>query len=147
MRIKTSPKCQMLLAAAAAEQSPGQFPARGPAAFMGRHHAAFDQYQLDITQAESQDMVQPDSVTDDPGPGTGGRDKLLASPSVSQAPTAINLAMPLGHIGAGRIETDVALPDFQTMHGGRAHHIFRTYYVKRTVFSRFQVVRIDINRE
>ena len=36
-------------------------------AFVGDHDAAFRQDQLDITEAEAENVVQPDSVRDDLG--------------------------------------------------------------------------------
>jgi len=38
-----------------------------PNAFMGHHDATFRQDQLDITQAEAEDVIQPDRVADDLG--------------------------------------------------------------------------------
>ena len=55
----------------ASAQPPGEvgteLKAPMPNAFMGHHDATFRQDQLDITQAEAEDVIQPDRVADDLG--------------------------------------------------------------------------------
>ena len=37
-----------------------------PGAFVGDHHAALSQDQLDVTQAETENVIQPHGVVDEP---------------------------------------------------------------------------------
>jgi hypothetical protein len=44
-----------------------EFPAPAPDRLVGDGYASFSQYQLDVTQAQAEDVIQPDGVADDLG--------------------------------------------------------------------------------
>ncbi len=52
-------------AAQAVGEALAEFPAPAPNRLVGGGNASFSQYQLDVTQAQVEDVIQPNSVADD----------------------------------------------------------------------------------
>ncbi len=54
-------------AAQAVSKALAEFPAPAPYRLVGDGNASFSQYQFDVTQAQAEDVIQPDRVADDLG--------------------------------------------------------------------------------
>ena len=72
-----------------------------PDALMGHHDAALGQDQLDVTQAQAEDVIQPHGVADDLGRETGAGDRTRVRvsccqprPAIVPVPAPANLTMP-----------------------------------------------------
>jgi hypothetical protein len=102
MRMNTSSRCQVSPSCGRRRRKvSAELQAPVPDAFMGHHDTAFRQDQLDVAQADAEDVIQPDRVADDlrgkPMTGIRGAFRIHAgSPArlPSEVQARINLPMP-----------------------------------------------------